>query len=48
MIFQPVTAIVTDQDAGGKFYLELEVGPVWQINNDEQIPRDSGARFSFS
>jgi hypothetical protein len=47
ILFQAVTAIAADQDAGEKFYFELEVGPVWQSNNDVQLPGDSGTRFSF-
>jgi len=47
IFFQPVTAITADQDAGEKFYFELEAGPVWQSNNDVQLPGDNGSRFSF-
>lgn len=34
LLFQPVTAITADQDAGEQFYFELEAGPVWQSNNE--------------
>jgi len=47
MLFQPVIATSADQNAGEKFYFELEAGPVWQSNNDVQLPGDSGTRFSF-
>lgn len=37
------------QDAGSKFVLEVEVGPVWQSRNDVQIPNDdAGTRFSLA
>jgi len=47
ILFQPVTAITADQDAVEKFYFELEAGPVWQSNNDVQLPGDNGTRFTF-
>ena len=47
MFFQSVPVIANNQDAGNHFYLELEAGPVWQSNNDVQLPGDSGTRFSF-
>jgi len=47
MLFHPVIATTADQNAGEKFYFELEAGPVWQSNNDVQLPGDSGTRFSF-
>jgi hypothetical protein len=46
-ILNAVTAIATDQNAGKKYYVELEAGPVWQSDNDVQLPGDSGTRFSF-
>jgi hypothetical protein len=35
-------------DSTGKFYIELELGPVWQSRNDVQIPNtENGTRFSL-
>lgn len=36
------------RDAGGRFEMEFEAGPVWQTRNDVQIPNtDEGTRFSL-
>jgi hypothetical protein len=47
MLFQPVPANAANQDVGNHYYIELEAGPVWQSNNDVQLPGENGTRFSF-
>lgn len=42
------TVIAAEHDTGNKFIIEVEVGPVWQSENDVRIPGNSGTLFSFA
>ena len=47
LLLVPFAAVAGD--AGSRFEVELEAGPVWQSSNEVQIPNDvSGTRFSLA
>ena len=43
-----VSVIAAERDTDKKFIIEVEVGPVWQSENDVRIPGNSGTLFSFA
>jgi hypothetical protein len=47
MICHANSVSAAGRDAGKRFDIELEAGPVWQSKNDVRIPGDGGDRYSF-